>query len=182
MTAKRRSRRKLVFQGIAGVLGLGLVFLAVWAYPTMRDLKKIGFFDSLGQRKYNGDTVADLKALRIALMSYEDSEGEFPKSNHWMEAIQQHLRTDDMSGKEAAKKFVDPVYAGQTGKFGFALNDAVAGKYKGDIKDPKTPLVFESEDPARDSHGDPEKLAPKPPRVGGDLAIAVDGTILQLSK
>jgi hypothetical protein len=60
------------------------------------------------------------------------------------------------------------------------MNDLASGKYKGDIKDKKTPLLFDSSDTSRNAHGDPAKLLPKPPRPGGNVGIAVDGTILKL--
>ena len=180
MSQTRRSRRKIIVRAfcicIVGFVG----YYAITAFPAIRDLYRAGIFDTLGERKYTGTTIDDLKAIRTALMLYHESEGQFPASDHWMEAIQQRIRTDDMSGKEAAKKLIDPVFSGQPGKYGFAMNDATSGKYKGDIKDPKTPLVFESQDPSRNAHGDPIKLAPVPAHAGGNLAIAVDGTILHL--
>jgi hypothetical protein len=180
MSGKSRIGRKRITQIIASLIGLVLIGGAVLVYPAARDLYKAGMFDQTSDRKYNGNTVDDLKAIRTALMLYHDSEGQFPDAGHWMEAIEKRIRTDDMPGSEAEKKLIDPVYAGQVGKYGFALNDAASNKYKGDIKDPKTPLVFESQDPSKDAHGDPSKLAPKPPHAGGNLAIAVDGTILHL--
>jgi len=60
------------------------------------------------------------------------------------------------------------------------MNDAASGKYKGDLKDPKTILIFDSSDTSRNAHGDPKKLLPTPPRPGGNLGITVDGSIVKL--
>jgi hypothetical protein len=130
-------------------------------------------------REYNATTESNLKAIHTALMLYHDSEGQFPEASGWMDAIQNRLLVNDMTGEEAAKKLVSPSLQGKTGQFGYAMNDKAGAKYKDDI-DPKMPLVFDSSDTARNAHGSPDTLAPKPPRDGQNLAVAVDGTILKL--
>ena len=97
-----------------------------------------------------------------------------------MDSIKNRIQTGDMSEAEATKKLVDPTLEGKAGAFGYAMNDAAAEKYKGDLKDPKMPLIFMSSVTTRNAHGDPAKLAPNPPRRGGNYAITVDGTILKL--
>lgn len=177
-----RSGRLKILAVFGGVLLLGIVLVGAWAFPTLRSLYKTGILQSDDtQRQYNGNTTRNLRAIWTAVMLYHESEGTFPPAKDWMDAIKQHMRTSDMPAEEAAKKLVDPAFEGQPGKYGFALNDAVAGKYKGDIKDPKTPVIFESSDASRSAHGDPEKMAPNPPHKGGNLAITVDGTIVKLS-
>ncbi len=180
MSVTRHPRRKLVKRLLLLTVGLVIVYYGSTFLLSARDLYRAGVFDQQAQRTYSGNTSDNLKAIRTALLLYHDSEGQFPVADHWMEAIEQRIRTDDMSGAESAKKLVDPVFAGQPGKYGFAFNDAASGKYKGDLQDPKMPLVFESQDASKSAHGDPNKLQPNPPHAGGNLAIAVDGTILHL--
>ncbi len=161
---------------LVGIVGAGL-----WVGPTLRDLYRGGFFNSVGTRQYKGTLDENLKAIRTALMLYHDSEGQFPNSAGWMDAIRTRIRTDDLSGAEAEKKLMDPAYGGKPNVYGFAMNDAASGKYKDDIKDKKAPLIFESQSTARNAHGDPKKDAPNPPHRGGDYGITVDGVIVKLS-
>lgn len=121
-------------------------------------------------RQYDATSAGNLRSIYTALTLYESSEGAFP-SGSWMDAIQNHLRTSDMSTEEAAKKLVRPDLAGKPGAYGYSLNDAVAGKYHGDIKDPKTILVFESAETTKNAQGDPSKAK-------GRMAVTVDGSIV----
>jgi hypothetical protein len=180
MSDQRPRKRRPVLRALVAVIVVAVLGVAAWLGPTLNTLYKHGFFDSATARKYSGTTIDDLKAMRTALMIYHDSEGTFPAGDKWMDQIENRIHTSDMSTEESRKKLVDPAFAGQPGKYGFALNDAVAGKYKGDLKDPKTPLVFESSDSGKNAHGDPAKLAPAPPHAGGNLAITVDGTIVKI--
>lgn len=162
---------------------IGLLFFTA-AGKDIRNLWSHGFLDQYlspeDARKYNATDAANLKALYTAMELYHESEGQFPQGNGWMDAIKTYASAADLAKGEAEKKFISPVLAGKTGEFGYAMNDAASGKYKGDIKDPKTPLIFDSSDTKRNAHGDPKKLRPSPPRGGGNLGIAVDGTILKL--
>lgn len=143
-----------------------------------------GFIDQYlspeAARKYNASNEQNLKSLYKAMLQYHESEGQFPQARGWMDGIRSFGAASDLAKGEADKKFVNPEFAGKPGKFGYAMNDAASGKYKGDLKDPKMPLLFESSDTSRNAHGDPKLLMPKPPRAGGNLGIAVDGTILKL--
>jgi hypothetical protein len=124
------------------------------------------------QLTYDATRKGNLHAIYTALMLYEDSEGAFPKDG-WMDAIKNYMRTTNMSAEEAAKKLVRPDLVGTKDAFGYAINDAVAGKYHGDVKDPMTVLVFESEDTSRNAHGDTEK-------ANGRMAVTVDGSVVTL--
>lgn len=122
---------------------------------------------------YNATSEQNLKALYQAMILHHDSEGQFPAAEKWMDDIESRLRTNDLQKEEEKKKLVRPDLAGQTGKFGYAMNDAAGGKYKDDVGDPsKTPLIYESKQDSRNAHGDPSS-----DRNG--LAITVDGSILQ---
>jgi hypothetical protein len=171
--AKKKLKRGCLALFIVA-LGLG-----IWFYgPLVRGLYNAGFLDrflkSEDKRKYEGTSMDNLRYMQTALLGYHDSEGQFPVAAGWMDAIHNRLNTDDLKKGEEAKKLVYPGYVGQDGKYGYAFNDALSGKYKGDIKDPKTPLVFESTDTEKNAHGDPAKL-----RRPGGLAISVDGQILK---
>src|SRR5262249_37738918 len=105
-----------------------------------------------------------------------------------MDAVSKFSSANDMKPGEADKKFIDPTLGDKPGEFGYAMNDAAAGKFfdpkhkvKDDFPDPKTILIFTSSDTKRNAHGDPKALAPNPPR-GDNLAITVDGTIVKLPK
>lgn len=121
---------------------------------------------------YTGTTTENLRRIRTALMLYHDSEGQFPEASRWMDAAQDRLQTADLNKGEGIKKLVRPDLIQSDGGYGYAFNDACSKKYKDDLKDPKTILVFESNDTNFDAHGDPAKI-----RKG--LAITIDGTILQ---
>jgi hypothetical protein len=141
-------------------------------------LWRAGFFESKPPpHAYAGDSKDNLRMMRTALLGYEESEGLFPEAGGWMDAIQNRLKTDDLKKGEGAKKLIRPDLLDQSGKFGYAINDKVGGQYHGDIKDPKTPLIFESTPTDRNAHGDPATIG----KAGG-LVITVDGTILEQRK
>jgi len=184
MAEKKRSRKVLKSIGLL-LVGGGLA--AGWLYgPSFIDLYGAGLFDTVLNprqlREYQGNSVDNLKAMHLALSLYHDSEGQFPYGDGWMDALEPYIRTDDMKPEEAQKKFVSPLLPkGEGVRFGYAMNDAAAGKYEDDVPTPeKTPLVFDSSDTARNAHGSPEKLLPNPPRQGGNMGISVAGEILKL--
>jgi hypothetical protein len=170
--------------GCAVVRAVVLVLLAAVVYvgwrfgPVLLDFWNQGFFSSTEQRTYEGTSTQNLKALYTALRLYHDSEGQFPLASGWMDAAKDRVKAADMTPEEAMKKFVNPALgAGREGVYGYAMNDAVSGKYKDDIRDPgRTPLLFESTDTSWNAHGDPKRLTPKN-RGRGSLAIMVDGTV-----
>lgn len=167
-----------------GVLAVVAVIALIWAGPVIRDFYNSGILGSQlsgkQMREYQGTSMDNLKALQTALMLYHDSEGQFPDSAGWMDAIKDRIKAGDMTQEEADKKFVNPLL-GKAGEFGYAMNDACSKKYKDDIKDPsKTPLLFDSLSTGWNAHGSPTSLLPKPARPGGNLGIAVDGTVLKL--
>ena len=165
------------------ILALALLFLTK-SGQEVRDLVSHGFLNEYlspeESRKYNASNLQNLKNLFTAMSLYHESEGQFPSANGWMDALKSYGAASDLAKGEAEKRFVAPEFSGKPGQFGYAMNDALSGKYKGDIKDPKTPLLFDSNDTSRNAHGDPRKLLPSPARAGGNLAVAVDGTILKL--
>jgi hypothetical protein len=169
------STKKRVKRGCLGVFVLGIAF-AAWFYgPLVVGLWRAGFFERKpSPHAYEGDSRKNLELIRTALLGYEESEGIFPEGAGWMDAIQNRLKTDDLKKGEGQKKLVRPDLLEEPDSYGYAFNDVVGGQYHGDIKDPKTPLVFESTATERNAHGDPKKIA-KP----GGLVITVGGQIVK---
>jgi hypothetical protein len=161
-----------------------LIVLVMMFGKTVKDLWSHGFFEaalsSEQTRKYNATSENNLKTLYNAMTQYHESEGQYPDAKKWMDAIKSFGSASDLAKGEADKKFVTPSLEGKPGQFGYAMNDAASKKYKGDIKDPKTVLIFDSSDTSRNAHGDPKALLPSPARPGGNLGIAVDGTLVKL--
>jgi len=160
--------------------GVVLVGLGVWLGPTLFDLKDYVATAVTPQkmREYEATNLDNLKAIYTALTLFEESEGKFPEAEGWLDAIENRIRASDMTEEEAAKKLRDPARSKGADEYGYALNDAVAGKYHDDIADPsKTPLVFLSTDMKRNAHGDPVKDGADPGTRA--FGIAVDGTVLK---
>jgi hypothetical protein len=114
-----------------------------------------GYLMKGGERRYETDRLGNLQAIHTALMLYHDSEGQFPLAEGWMDAIANRLQGGDLTPEEAAKKLVRPELANRPGAHGYALNSAAAGKFKDDVGDPTTVLVFESKSVAKNAQGDP---------------------------
>jgi hypothetical protein len=167
--------RILVLAAVIGgaaffTLGPGKDLVNLWRHGVIQS----ALDDSDDNRKFSASRDANLKAIYIALNLYQDSEGQYPAASGWMDAIGPHLQTTDMSREEADKKLLRPnLKSPQPGQYGYALNDAIAGRFKGDIKDSKTPLVFETSDLSRNAHGSPNSQT-------GRLAITLQGTIVKI--
>lgn len=127
--------------------------------PALWDIWRAGFFQKVAQRNYRGDSRSNLEAIYRALKLYHDSEEMFPRAEGWMEEVERRLRTYDMKPEETAKKLIRPDLWESSGRHGYALNEACAGKYIDDIGDASnTVLVFESQPESRNASGDPEKV------------------------
>jgi hypothetical protein len=162
-------------RAILGGGGLVLLGLAIWVGPVLRDLYTRGFFEKQEKRTYTGDSEANLKAIQTALLLYHESEGQFPSSLGWMDAIENRLATGDMEGKESRKKLVRPDLLDQEGRYGYAMNREFSQKYKEDVRDIKAPLVFESADTSRNASATTREF------VKG-VGITVQGTIVRAGK
>lgn len=167
-----------------GILLAVLIGLYVWIGPVVTDFLRAGVIQGaiggVDKRKYEGDTIDNLRAMHTAMMAYHESEGMFPDASAWMDWIEPRLQTYDMDKKESRKKLVAPEFVGQEGKYGYAMNAEAALKYKDDLPEPsKTPLIFDSSKTERNAHGKPEELLPNPARPGGNKGISVDGTLLR---
>jgi hypothetical protein len=168
---------KKIAVGCFGVLIVG--GLAFWFSPmgdAVRDILKTGVLeDKPIDAKYEGDSKARLKALHTAALSFHDSEEKFPDAAKWMTDLLPRLKTSDLKEGEAERKLIRPDLEGQPGKRGYAMNKAVAGQYKGDLKDPKLVMFFECKNPAIEAVGDPATDAT--PKAN---AITLDGTLTTL--
>lgn len=173
---------------LAYVLGTLVALVLGFLYLTspggaVRDIWRSGIVQEVlsepEKRAYHATTEGNLRAIYTALKLYNESEGAYPDSRHWMDAIHNRLEVNDMTAAEAQKKLVSPAFAKSPGQYGYAMNDAASMKYAGDL-DPKMPLVFDSSDASRNAHGDPGSLAPNPPRAGENMAITVDGSLIKL--
>ncbi len=166
--------RKLFRIVVILVVG-GLVYAGIRFGPDALTAYRAGFFDKAEMRKYEGTSIDNLKAIRTALLLYHDSEDAFPNAKGWMDAIEPRLKTADMEASEALKKLRNPASMTQ---YGYAMNPAVSGKYKGDLKSPETTiLVYERLDGPRNAYGDPKAIKPT---AGQNLAITVSGEIVRL--
>ena len=161
------------------VLGTGPFIRAMWRAGAAQAM-----LSPQQMRAYQGTSADNLRALYTAMMLEHDSEGAFPRADSWMDAIEDRITTNDMPLAEARKKFVNPFLAtAKPGQFGYAMNSAVAGKYKDDVPLPNTTLLlFESTDTSRNANGEPARLLPRPPRPGGNLGITVSGRLVTVAE
>lgn len=186
-SAAPKPQRKRWGFGKKLLLGVVLAILVAACFPGVRqtvrgvyDLWQKGAFKSAQKKDYSGTNIENLTALHTALKLFHDSEGQFPDTADWMDAIEPRLKTY-IYGESAMKKLVRPDLLEEEGQYGYALNDACAGKYIDDIPNPDdTPLVFVSTDTGKNAHGDPKTLLPNPPLGGGNVGISVSGKILKL--
>jgi hypothetical protein len=164
-------KRKWVRRVLA-VLSVLLLGLVIWVGPVIKDLYTHGFFEGTERRKYDGDSAANLHAQYTALMLYHESEDQFPYATGWMDAIKDRLGTNDIAKEDWGKKLIRPDLRTEPGAFGYAMSDEASAKYKGDLKDKKLPLIYESTDHGRNAH------APSASFEYGQ-AIGVDGNLLK---
>lgn len=164
---------------------MGVVVLGVGGYFAYEPVKLLfglqrkGFLEAPQQRTYEASTRKNLLAIYTALSFAHDSDGSYPAAAHWMDEVQKRIKTSDITQEDAEKKLVDPAFEGSPGKFGYALNQDCAGKYKGDLK-PGTILVFMSEDTKRNASGNPHTDKPRTLRSGGNFGITIEGQVVPL--
>jgi len=157
-----------------------LVAIVVSAYsPAGKAIIALGKMalqkDVSGTEEYKGSVNDRLNAMRTAADLYHQSEDAFPKAETWMDDLLTRLQTQNLKKGEAEKKIRRPDLEATPDQYGFALNQAVAGKYKGDIKDPKTILIYESTETKKNASGNP-KTDGKP----GGSGITISGEIVTL--
>lgn len=149
---------------VGGALGLLVLIAVIVLFATsfgkgIRDLWGSGAVQAAVAKHEDAtydstSTDANLKALFTGMKLFQESEGQYPDAADWMEGLSPRLILNNLPKKEAEKKLIRPGVA--AGGYGYALNDAAAGKYVGDL--PKgTVLLFESASTVRNAHGDPKK-------------------------
>lgn len=131
--------------------------------------------DTSESEAFKGDTADRLKAMFTSAELFHQSEDAFPKAETWMDDLLTRLQTQNLKKGEAIKKIKRPEFDADPAKFGFAMNLAVAGKYKGDISDKATIIFFESEKTEKNAVGNP--VADK--RAGGQ-GITLEGNVVPL--
>lgn len=173
--------RRMMF-GCLGILIGMIVAFAIWLGPLFLTAKKRGFLDPQVKRTYEGNTMDNLKNIHTAIMLYQESEGQLPFANSWMDGTWRRLQTGDMVEEEAKKQLKSPsVYMDNPLGFGYAFNEILSGKYVDEVEDPDaTPLVFDSSDISWNAFGNPAQLAPTPPRPEGNFAVTVSGSVVKL--
>ncbi|MBX3112197.1 MAG: hypothetical protein KF857_09325 [Fimbriimonadaceae bacterium] len=163
---------------VAAVVALGVIG-AAWYYfgPLVGFLNRTGYLEGTTRRTYKGDSVANLKAIQTAIMSYYDSEGQFPDGSGWMDEAFNRMKTADMADSETKKKLHGPS-GGESG-FGYSFNEALSQKTKSEAGDPATTvLAYESHDAAWNAHGDPGAEAKIDPQA---KAVTLDGQVKSLA-
>jgi hypothetical protein len=178
---KNPRARRMIF-GCLGIFVGVTVALYIWVGPLLLTAKKKGFFDPQVKRKYKGDSMTNLKNIHTAVMLYQESEGQLPFANSWMDGTWRRLQTGDMEEEEAKKQLKSPsVAADNPLAFGYAFNEILSGKYSDDVPEPdKTPMVFDSSDLTWNAFGNPAQLAPSPPRPEGNYAVTITGNVVKL--
>lgn len=131
--------------------------------------------DVSGTEEFKGNVAERLKAMKTAADLYHQSEDAFPKAETWTDDLLARLQTQNLKPGEAEKKLKRPDLETSADQYGFAINKAVAGKYKGDIKDPKTILIFESKETKKNASGDPKTDGKE-----GGQGITISGEVVKL--
>ena len=168
-------KRVILLALCAVTFAIGLFFIV----PVIRLLvvaKKEGFFDEAPQQTYQGTRIGNLQAIRTALDLTYESDGQYPDAKTWMDTLFTRMKTDDMNEVTAKEKLHRPGL--RPGRFGYALNSAVAGKIKKDVGDPsKAIVVYESQSTAWNAHGDPKKEG----LTFDGMGLTVDGSVVYLA-
>ena len=145
-------------KGVRDIWGSGAVQAAVAKHQDVTYVDK--------------DSEVNLQSMSTALKIYQTSEGQYPDAAVWMDKILPNMILNNLPKREAEKKFHRPDVPAEG--YGYALNDAAAGKYVGDL--PKgTVLVFESAATGRNAHGDAKRDG-KP----GGRGVTIEGTPVKL--
>lgn len=171
------SVRKKVARVGCLVLVIGLVIAAYSpAGKAIFALAKVALQkDVSGTESFKGDLKDRLEAMYTAAGLYHQSEDSYPKAEKWMDDLLTRLQTQNLKPGEAEKKLKRPDLENSPTEYGFAMNTAVAGKYKGDLKDPETIMFFESKSTTKNAVGDPKKDG-----VPGGQAITISGKFVKL--
>ncbi|MCC7229287.1 MAG: hypothetical protein IT203_02770, partial [Fimbriimonadaceae bacterium] len=147
----RRSRKGCWI--VASIFAALLIGAAAFYGPFIVALWKRGFFDPApNKHAYSATSEQNLKAIYQGMKLYQESEGQYPFAEGWMDAIENRISTNDLKKGEAQKKLIRPDLLTRPGEFGYAMNDLASGKYSGDVPKPsETPLIYESKQSGRNA-------------------------------
>ncbi len=177
---KRKKRACLIGCGLA--VAVSLIFI-VPILQVAKDAWDAGFFEKVVQGEYDGSSMENLKALHQATMLYYEAEGVMPHASGWMDAAKTYVRTADLLEGEEMKKFVNANLPAGPGVFGYAMNSELSEAYLDELEDPaRTPMIFDSADTSWNAHGLPWEIAPDPELPGGNRAVTVEGSVVELRK
>lgn len=159
------------FVGVPAVL-VAIIVIVFWdVFRAAMNPRVQEAIKETEQTAYQGNTKDNLMAIHTALQFYIENEDKLPERAGWMDATMNYLRTNNLKDGEEKRKLVVP--GKPDGKFGYALNQALAGMGGADLeKQAKTtPLVFESsEGDAWNQVGAPAKSPGKPyVTLGGEV-------------
>jgi hypothetical protein len=168
----RRRKGCLITAAIVLVL---LTIIATLFGRTLVTLVREGFVTDLifkpEKRAWEPSREANLRAIYNGMKLHHDSEGSFPAADSWVDAVAIRIRTGDMTQEEAEKKLVRPDLAAPN-QYGYAINQAVTGKYMEDLP-AGTVLLFESKSTQKNASGDP-----KTDSIPGAMFISIEGNII----
>ncbi len=172
MSKRKKIVRGTLLVGAVAIIGgsftpQGKAIRSIVATLTQKDIS--------GTEAYKGDIKDRLKAMQTAAELFQSSEDSYPKAEKWMDELLIRLQTQNLKKGEAERKLKRPDIEMNPDQYGFAMNSSVAGKYKGDIKDPNTIMIFESTDTKKNAIGDPKTEG----KTGGE-GITISGEIVKL--
>jgi hypothetical protein len=172
MSRRKKILRWSLLGGAAAIIGgsftpQGKAIRTLVATLTQKDIS--------GTEAYKGDIKDRLIAMHTAAELFHSSEDSYPKAEKWMDDLLIRLQTQNLKKGEAERKLKRPDIEAIQGQYGFAMNKEVAGKYKGDIKDPSMILIYESTNTYKSAVGDPKGDG----KAGGE-GITVSGEIVKL--
>ena len=135
-----------------GMASAALVIALTHAPPNAADLKS--------------DCMQNMKAIAMALRMYEADHGAIPPAEHWMQSLGTYV--DDPAVWNAPF----------TGKPGYALNAAIAGRRSDSFAEHPANIiaVFES-DRGTNAAGGAELLPRQPRHHGGNIVAYLDGRV-----
>lgn len=136
----------------AGLAAAGLVIALTHTPPNAADLKS--------------DCMQNMKAIAMALTMYETDHSALPPAAHWTQSLGSYVHDPEVWN------------APFTGKPGYALNAAVAGRRSDSFaEDPANIIaVFES-DRGTNAAGGAELLPRQPRHHGGNIVGYLDGHV-----
>lgn len=147
------------------VRGIGLVAVAGIAWAALGCGGLTGGHEDAQYR----ESIHRMRAISRGIQLYASDYDDIFPSGTWMDGVLPYHNDE--------RNYVSPMFDGQAGKYGFALNVAAAAQSSSQV-DGQVPLLFDSVVTGWNAVADLGTL-PEPPRYGGKNTIALaDGTVL----